>query len=289
VEVSPAAAVDKVGPVLVTGCSTGIGRATALHLAGLGHTVFATARRPDTLTALAQMGCRTLALDVTDDASMHDVVATVVAEHGRVGALVNNAGYSQSGPVEEITPASLRRQFETNVFGAVRLCQLVLPGMRAARAGRIVNLSSMGGRMTLPGGGAYHATKYALEAFSDALRYETKGFGVQVVLVEPGPVISEFGATANASTADQRTDGPYADFKRGVDALISKTYAKPPKGSARPEAIAEVIATAISTRRPKTRYLVGPTAKRIVTAHSLLSDRLWDRVLTTQYPHPPSA
>ncbi|MBA2625280.1 MAG: SDR family NAD(P)-dependent oxidoreductase [Acidimicrobiia bacterium] len=286
---SRAGGADQAGPVLITGCSTGIGRATASHLAGLGLTVFATARRPDTLTDIAHAGCRTLALDVTDEDSMRAAVATIEAEHGRVGALVNNAGYSQSGPVEEITSASLRRQFDTNVFGAVRLCQFVLPAMRAAGRGRIVNLSSMGGRMTLPGGGAYHATKYALEAFSDALRYETKGFGVHVVLVEPGPVNTEFGTTATASTADQPTDGPYAAFMQGVDALVARTYAKPPKGSARPEAIAEVIASAITSRRPKTRYLVGPTAKSIVTTHSLLSDRLWDRFLATQYPEPPRA
>jgi NAD(P)-dependent dehydrogenase (short-subunit alcohol dehydrogenase family) len=280
--------VTDLGPVLVTGCSTGIGRATAAHLSGLGHTVFATARRPDTLTELAGVGCRLLALDVTDEGSMRDAVAAVESQHGRVGALVNNAGYSQSGPVEEITPDSLRRQFETNVFGAVRLCQLVLPGMRRARRGRIVNLSSMGGRMTLPGGGAYHATKYAVEAFSDALRYETSGFGVQVVLVEPGPVITEFGATATASTTEQPADGPYAGFMRGVNALVAKTYAKPPKGAARAEAVAEVVATAISSPRPRSRYLVGPTARSIVAAHTLLSDRMWDRFLATQYPKPPS-
>jgi NAD(P)-dependent dehydrogenase (short-subunit alcohol dehydrogenase family) len=284
-----ATSVDEVGPVLITGCSTGIGRATAAHLAGLGHTVYATARRADALSELARGGYRTLALDVTDDDSMREAVAAVEGEHGRVGALVNNAGYSQSGPVEEISGASLRRQFETNVFGAVRLCQLVLPGMRRAGRGRIVNLSSMGGRMTLPGGGAYHATKYALEAFSDALRYETQGFGVQVVLIEPGPVITEFGATANASTTDQPAAGPYAAFMQGVDALVAKTYAKPPKGAARPEAIAEVIATAITARRPRPRYLVGPTAKSLVAAHALLGDRMWDRFLATQYPKPPSA
>ncbi len=280
---------DPPGAILITGCSTGIGRATATRLARLGHTVWATTRQPDTLRDLAQAGCHTLALDVTDEGSMRSAVETIQAEHGHIGGLVNNAGYSQSGPVEEITPASLRRQFETNVFGAIRLCQLVLPGMRAVGAGRIVNVSSMGGRMTLPGGGAYHATKYAIEAFSDALRYETKGFGVHVVLVEPGPVTTEFGATANASVIDQPADGPYAEFMAGVGALVTKTYAKPPKGSSRPEAIAEVITTALTASRPKTRYLVGVAAHSIVATHALLSDRMWDRFLGTQYPKPPKA
>lgn len=287
VPVSPSPASD--GAILVTGCSTGIGRATATRLARLEHTVYATARDPGTLGDLARVGCRTLALDVTDEDSMQRAVAAIVAEHGHVHGLVNNAGYSQSGPVEEIAPDDLRRQFETNVFGAVRLCQLVLPGMRTAGAGRIVNVSSMGGRMTLPGGGAYHATKHALEAFSDALRYETKGFGVQVVVVEPGPVITEFGATANATVTEQTAGGPYAAFMAGVDGLVTKTYAKAPKGSSRPEAIAEVIVTALTIRRPKTRYLVGSTARSIVAAHALLSDRQWDRFLATQYPKPPTA
>jgi NAD(P)-dependent dehydrogenase (short-subunit alcohol dehydrogenase family) len=275
------------GAILITGCSTGIGRATATRLARLGHPVCATARRLETLQTLAQAGCQTLALDVTDEESIRAALKAVEAEHGHVHALVNNAGYSQSGPVEEVTLASLRRQFETNVFGAIRLCQLVLPGMRAARAGRIINVSSMGGRMTLPGGGAYHATKYALEALSDALRYETKGFGIDVVVIEPGPVTTEFGNTANASVADQPEEGPYAEFVAGVDALVTKTYAKPPRGSTRPEAIAEVIATAITTRRPRTRYLVGTTARALVGTHAVLSDRMWDRFLATQYPKPP--
>ncbi|HEY2703551.1 MAG TPA: SDR family NAD(P)-dependent oxidoreductase, partial [Candidatus Dormibacteraeota bacterium] len=155
--------------VLVTGCSSGIGHATAARLAGRGWTVYATARRPETLAGLAAVGCRTLALDVTDEASMSAAVATVEREAGGVGALVNNAGYSQGGAIEELPLDELRRQFETNVFGLVRMAQLVLPGMRARRSGRIVNVGSMGGRLTFPGGGAYHATKYAVEALSDAL------------------------------------------------------------------------------------------------------------------------
>jgi NAD(P)-dependent dehydrogenase (short-subunit alcohol dehydrogenase family) len=278
------------GPILVTGCSTGIGRVTARHLADRGQLVYASARHVDSLAELADAGCRTLALDVTDEASLVAAVDTIVAAHGRVGALVNNAGYSQSGPVEEITPDSLRRQFETNVFGLVRLCQLVLPSMRDAGRGRIVNLSSMGGRMTLPGGGAYHATKYAVEALSDALRYEVKGFGIQVVLVEPGPVNTEFGTTANASMSggESEDEGPYLEFNQGVDALVAKTYGGEPKGSSRPEAIAEVIESALTSSRPRARYLVGSTARSIVAAHGLLSDRMWDRFLATQYPKPPT-
>jgi len=277
------------GPVLITGCSTGIGQATARHLAERGHTVYATARQLDSLTDLAAVGCHTLDLDVTDEHSMQAAVSTVEAEHGAIGALVNNAGYSQSAPVEEITPEGLRRQFETNVFGAVRLCQLVLPGMRSAARGRIVNVSSMGGRITLPGAGAYHATKYALEAFSDALRYEVAGFGVQVVIIEPGPVHTQFGSTAAVSMGQAADRGPYGDFKDGVDALTARAYSGEPKGSARPEAVGRVIEGALTARRPRARYLVGATARSLVGAHAVLPDRVWDRFLATQYPKPPSA
>ncbi len=169
--------------VLITGCSSGIGEATARALLAAGHTVYATARKPETLTALAAAGCRTLALDVTDSAQLRSAVAQICDEAGGVDVLVNNAGYGQYGPIEQVPMAEVRRQFETNVFGLTELIQLVLPGMRKRKHGRIVNVSSMGGRTTLPGGGFYHASKYAVEALSDALRIEVKRFGIQVVLI----------------------------------------------------------------------------------------------------------
>ena len=172
--------------VLITGCSSGIGRATAELMAARGHRVYATARKLEAIADLADRGCRTLALDVTDEQSMRSAVAAVEEAEGAVGVLVNNAGYSQSGAVETLDLDDVRRQFETNVFGLIRMCQLVLPGMRRQRSGRIMNLSSMGGKLTFPGGGAYHATKHAVEAISDALRFEVKGFGVDVVVIEPG-------------------------------------------------------------------------------------------------------
>src|SRR3990172_1128496 len=182
--------------VLVTVCSSGIGRATAERLARVGWPVFATARRVESIRDLEGAGCRCLALDVCDESSMRDAVEAVEKEHGAVGALVNNAGYGSEGPIEEIAMEEVRRQFETNVFGLLRLTQLVLPGMRRQRFGRIVNLSSMGGRLTLPGGGVYHATKYAVEALSDALRFEVRGFGIDVAVIEPGAIKTRFGDTA---------------------------------------------------------------------------------------------
>ena len=179
--------------VLITGCSSGIGHATAEYLAGKGHTVYATARRLDSIRDLEASGCRLLALDVTDGASMAAAVKAVEDAEGAVGVLVNNAGYSQSGAVESVPMDAVRRQFETNVFGLVRMCQLALPGMRRQGWGRIINLSSMGGKVVFPGGGFYHGTKFAVEAISDALRFEVKGFGVGVTIIEPGLIKTEFG------------------------------------------------------------------------------------------------
>ena len=214
----------KTKPVLITGCSTGIGRATAAQLAGKGWNVYATARRLDAIEDLREAGCKLLALDVTDEGSMTKAVAAVEDEAGPVGALVNNAGYSQSGAVETVPMDSVRRQFETNVFGLMRMCQLVLPGMRQAGEGRIVNISSMGGKLVFPGGGVYHATKHAVEALSDALRFEVKGFGVDVVIIEPGLILTEFGDTAGKSIGENEEDGAYAHFNQGVAKATAEAY-----------------------------------------------------------------
>src|SRR3954466_199891 len=200
--------------VLVTGCSTGIGRATAERLASNGWTVYATARRPESIEDLRGKGCKTLALDVTDEDSMRAAVDQVVDAEGAVGVLVNNAGYSQSGAVESVPLDEVRRQFETNVFGLVRMCQLVLPKMRDQHWGRIVNISSMGANLVFPGGGFYHATKSSVNAISDALRYEVKGFGVDVVTIEPGLITTEFGETAAAPAGGGA--GRAAEFNAGV-------------------------------------------------------------------------
>src|SRR5450756_99005 len=175
-------------PILISGCSSGIGAATAASLVQAGHTVYATARKTETLADLKALGAHPLALDVTSEDSMLAAVKTVEAEHGQVGTLINNAGFAEYGPIEESDLDRVRAMFDTNVFGLARLTQLVLPAMRRARSGRIVNIGSMGGRMTFPIGGYYHATKYAVEAISDALRVEVKPFGIDVILVEPGPV-----------------------------------------------------------------------------------------------------
>ncbi len=273
-------------PVLITGCSTGIGRATAERLAKAGMTVYATARREESIEDLKQAGCRTLALDVTDEASMQAAVATVEEAEGSVGSLVNNAGYSQSGAVESIPMDELRRQFETNVFGLVRMCQLVLPGMRKAGRGRIVNVSSMGGKLVFPGGGAYHGTKFAVEAISDALRFEVRNFGVHVSIIEPGLIRTRFGETAHASVP-QEDGGTYGKFNAAVAKTTAEAYEGPmAKLGAGPEAVAKVIEKAITARRPRTRYPVTISARFALVNHALLPDRGWDAFVGTQFPRP---
>ncbi len=272
--------------VLITGCSSGIGHATAELLAREGWTVYATARRQETLVDLEQSGCKTLALDVTDEASMTAAVQAVVDAEGAVGVLINNAGYSQSGAVESVPIDQVRRQFETNVFGLVRMCQLVLPGMREQGWGRIVNLSSMGGRLTFPGGGMYHATKYAVEAISDALRFEVRGFGVEVIVIEPGLIVTNFGETASAS-ASVGGDGPYTVFNRAVAQATEEVYRGPlSKLGGGPDTVARSISAAITADRPKTRYPVTASAHVMINQRRLLPDRLWDLLMRTQFPTP---
>jgi NAD(P)-dependent dehydrogenase (short-subunit alcohol dehydrogenase family) len=274
--------------VLITGCSTGIGRATAAYLAARGWTVYATARRPETIADLASKGCKTLALDVCDEASIRAAVEAVERAEGAVGVLVNNAGYGQEGPFEEVPMEEVRRQFETNVFGLTRLTQLVLPGMRRQAWGKVVNVSSMGGRLTLPGGAFYHATKYAVEAISDALRFEVKGFGIDVIVIEPGPIKTCFGDTAVAGIhRGAGSASPYANFNDVLAKRIREAYEGPMAVMASPpEAVARVIEKAITASRPRTRYPVTFAARFLMRLRRWLPDRAFDAFLRTQFPRP---
>ncbi len=255
---------------LVTGCSSGIGRATALALVRAGVTTVATARRVETLTDLAAAGCTVLPLDVTDDASRRACVDAALAVSGRVDVLVNNAGYAEMGPVEQVPLDAWRRQLETNVLGPVALVQLLLPGMRELGKGRIVNVSSMGGEITFPGGGAYHASKYALEAVSDALRMEAAPFGVQVSVVQPGPVATSFDV--NAADLSVYVTGPYAGLVQSLDEQIRTMT---PRGTA-PAVVADVVVRAATARRPRTRYRVGAMSRGLVLGRRVVPDRGWD-------------
>ncbi|MGY0004232.1 oxidoreductase [Micromonospora sp. I033] len=270
--------------VLITGTSSGIGRATVRRLARRPDlTVYATARNIDAIADLAGSGARLLPLDVTDEDSMRAAVAAVEAAHGQVDVLVNNAGYGEYGPIEDTPLDRVRAQFDTNVFGLARLTQLVLPGMRRAGRGRIVNVSSMGGRLVFPGGGYYHASKYAVEAISDALRQEVRPFGVDVAIVEPGLIRTGFGAVASSTlAAGAGPTGPYRKMVTTVDAVMTRSYGNRML-SATPDTVARVIERAVTARRPRTRYLVTAAAWAMVHTRRLLGARVFDTVNRLQF------
>ncbi|MGW2619663.1 oxidoreductase [Streptomyces sp. NPDC001500] len=270
--------------VLITGTSSGIGRATALRLAGRPElTVYATARRPETLTELAAAGARVLPLDVTDETSMSQAVSAVEAEHGSVGVLVNNAGYGEYGTVEETGLDGVRRQFETNVFGLSRMTQLVLPAMRRAGRGRIVNVGSMGGRLVFPAGGYYHASKYAVEALTDALRFEAAQFGVKVSLIEPGLIRTSFGDVAAHTLAGSAAPtGPYASLNTAAEEQMARSY-RSKALSASPDKVAKTIERAVTAARPRARYVVTPAAKALIHTRRLLGSRVFDTYLRLQF------
>lgn len=264
--------------VLVTGASRGIGRATASAFLDEGWSVVATARRAESVADLAAAGMTAVALDVTDEASMRAAVDEV-ARTGPVDVLVNNAGYGLYGPVEHLQMADIVDEFATNVFGAVRLCQLFLPQLRERR-GRIVNVSSVAGRLGAPLGGAYHASKHALEAFSDALRVEVGAFGVHVALIEPGPVVTEWAARAVA-TYDGSASAHYGAFVE--KALASTRHLASNPFASTPASVARTILAAATSPRPRARYRVGIFANAALGVHWLLPDAAFDRLLAWWY------
>lgn len=262
---------------LVTGASSGIGEATARRLKSLGYTVYGAARRTDRLEKLSADGVHALAMDVTDDQSMVAGIERIIGETGRIDVLVNNAGYGSYGAIEDVDIDEGRRQFEVNVFGAMRLVQLVLPHMRTQRSGTIVNITSMGGKLHTPLGGWYHGTKFALEALSDCLRMEVAPFGVDVVVIEPGGIATEWGGIAADHLDKTGGSGAYATQSAAVArSLRSEGDAN---RNSPPSVIADAIAKAVTARRPKTRYAVGFGAKPLIAARRLLTDRQYDALI----------
>jgi NAD(P)-dependent dehydrogenase (short-subunit alcohol dehydrogenase family) len=266
---------------LVTGGSSGIGESTARALLDRGFTVYAVARRVDRMASLSELGVHTFAMDVTDDASMVAGIDRIVAEQGRIDVLVNNAGYGSYGAVEDVPIDEARRQFEVNVFGLARLVQLVTPHMRAQRSGRIINISSIGGKFYEPFGAWYHATKFAVEGFSDSLRMELRPFGIQVVLIEPGPIRTEWNEIARDSLLERSGDGPYASYARQAHDVMER-FDEPSRAST-PEEVADKIVKAALAKRPAARYPVGRGARIITTSRDLLPDRVFDEVVSRTY------
>lgn len=268
---------------LVTGANSGIGRATAEALRGAGLSVYAAARRPEAVAELEADGFRALRLDVTDEGSMVSAVATIEAERGAVDVLVNNAGYALYGPAEELSLDAVRDEFEVNVFGMLRMSQLVLPRMRAKGAGRVVNIGSVGGLVTAPLAGAYHMSKYAVESLSDALRAEVAGFGVDVALLEPTGVRTTFIHKHVATAPDTGPDSPYAAQKAAGTEGALALFRGGSRAVVGPEDVAKVVVEAATARRPRTRYKVGMVAHVLPVVRGILPDRAWDRMATRQF------
>ena len=262
---------------LVTGASSGIGEDTARKLQALGYVVYGAARRTDRLQALVTDGIRPLTMDVTDDASMTAGVDRILEETGRIDVLVNNAGYGSHGAIEDVPIDEARRQFEVNVFGLARLTQLVSPHMRAQGSGTIINISSIGGRLTTPLGGWYHATKYAVEALSDALRMELRPFGIDVVVVEPGAIRTAWWSIAADHLEATAEGSAYADQIRAVAGAMRSESNN--RRYSPPEVIARTVGKIVTARRPRTRYAVGFMAGPLIAARRILPDRAFDQLI----------
>jgi short-subunit dehydrogenase len=265
--------------VLLTGASSGIGKATARQLLQKGYIVYGTARRVEKMADLKQMGAHVLAMDVTDDASMVEGVNQIAKENGGVDILINNAGYGSYGAIEDVDMVEAKRQFEVNVFGLARLTQLVLPHMRQNKFGKIVNITSMGGKIYTPLGGWYHATKFAVEGLSDCLRFETKQFGIDVIVVEPGGIKTEWGDIATDAVLKTSGSTAYSELAHQATNLMKSSYENPKISE--PKVIADTILKAITSRQPKTRYVAGYMAKTYLLFRKILPDRMFDKLLSS--------
>lgn len=265
---------------LVTGASSGMGKEIAKRLMADGYQVYAAARQVEKMDDLARLGARLVRMDVSSDAEMQAAVARIQHEAGGVDVLVNNAGFGLYGPAEDIGMDEARYQFEVNLFGPARLTQLLLPAMRAKKSGKIINISSMGGKIYTPLGSWYHATKHALEGWSDCLRLELAPLGIDVVVVEPGLIETEFGAVVAEGLLKRSGSGAYAGLVESVAAATRAAYGQ---GSNTPPAvIAEVVGKALKARRPRTRYVAGKFARAMIAMRSWLGDRIFDKLILSQ-------
>lgn len=263
--------------ILLTGASSGIGYQTVESLAKEGHIVYGAARRIEKMEDLKQFGVKSIYLDVTDENSIKNAVDTIIGNEGRIDVLINNAGYGSFGAVEDVDISEAKMQFEVNLFGLARLVQLVLPYMRKQKSGRIINVSSMGGRLTTYFGAWYHATKYALEAFSDALRMEVSDFGIDVSLIEPGGIKTDWGIIAADKLENSAKGGAYEKEAMKTAKGMKKQYS----GNllSNPIVITKAISKAVNSNRPKARYLIGFMAKPLVFLHTILPAKVFDKIM----------
>jgi len=275
---------EKVRVALITGCSSGIGHATAIALQDEGFHVLATGPKLDELVDLRDQGCEIAELDVTNEDQRLKAVEAAERHHGAVDVLVNNTGFGQYGPIEEIPLEAIRWQFEVNVFGMIQMCQLVLPAMRRQGAGRIINLSSIAGEIEQPGAGMYHATKHAIEAIDAALRVEVEDFGVHVIGIQPGPVNTNFDDVAAASIPDTGPDSPYLTFKENMREYTHYLGRPGGTGVLEPEDVAKKIVEAAVDDDPAPRYHVGMFSKAASVVKKITPDSIWDAVMRSQVP-----
>ena len=268
--------------IVITGVSSGMGKATALLLAQNGYAVYGGARRVEKLQELEKQGIKTTKLDVTDDNSIAEFINFVIEKEGKIDVLVNNAGYGEYGAVEDVTLENARKQIDVNLFGLAAVIKAVLPTMRAQKSGKILNITSIGGKMATPMGGWYHASKFAVEGLSDSLRNEVKQIGIDVVVIEPGGIQTEWSDIAMKNLAEASTNSAYANLAKSAAKFSSgldETQSKIPK----PIIIAQLIQKIIETRKPKARYAKGFMAKPILFFKWLLSDKMFDKMIMSQF------
>lgn len=264
--------------ILVTGASAGMGKDFAQSLLKDGHTVYGAARRVEMMNDLQKLGVKILEMDVTDDASMTKGIATILKNEGRLDVLINNAGFGSYGAIEDVAMDDARYQLEVNVIGAARLMQLVVPSMREHGFGRIINISSIGGKLALPFGGWYHASKFALEALSDSLRNEVEQFGIDVIVIEPGGVKSEWSGIAMGNLAEKSGQSVYRNTVNSLTSMMKERSGK----NAEPKVITDLVKNAINSKKPKTRYSGGYMAGIALFLRWLLPDRRFDKLMMGQ-------
>ncbi len=263
--------------IFITGASSGIGYDAARSLAMQGHKVYAGARRTDRLESLKEYGVTPLYIDVTDDASCVAAVQGILDAEGRIDVLVNNAGYGFFGAVENVPIDDARNQLEVNVFGLARLCQLVLPSMREQGSGRIINIASVAGHMSMTFGSWYCVSKYSVEALSDALRMEVKPFGIKVSIIEPGPIHTNWGSIAAGHLEDTSKGTAYEKAALKQARMFRRAYESDLLPE--PKAVTRKICRAVNSRRPRVRYRAGFGAGLIIFFHSILPARWWDAMV----------
>jgi NAD(P)-dependent dehydrogenase (short-subunit alcohol dehydrogenase family) len=266
--------------VLITGASSGMGKETAKQLLSEGYVVYTAAHRVDKMADLEELGAPAIKMDITNEEDVVNAVEKIKLHHGGVDVLVNNAGFGLYGAMEDTTIDDAKYQFEVNLFGLARLTQAVLPYMREKRTGRIVNITSMGGKIYTPLGSWYHATKHALEGWSDCLRSELAQFGIKVIIIEPGIIKTEFGTTLLGPMMERSGSSAYAEMARAVASATENSYEK--GGGSHPAVVSRTVSKALKARKPNTRYVVGKFAKPLIFVRKWFSDRVFDKAIMSQ-------